>query len=67
MPRHFDDELEQVKEKVLRLGSIVEAMVENAVSSLVDCDSRLANDTIASDQRADLLEVEIDEACIRLV
>ena len=67
MPRHFDEELDQVKEKVLRLGSIVEVMVENAVSSLVDRDSRLANDTIASDQRADLLEVEIDEACIRVL
>jgi phosphate transport system protein len=67
MPRHFDEELEQLKEKVLRLGSIVEVMVEYAVASLVDRDSRLAQDTIDSDQRADLLEVEIDEACIRML
>jgi phosphate transport system protein len=67
MTRYFHEELDQVKEKVLRLGSIVEVMVENAVSSLVDRDSRLANDTIASDERADLLEVEIDEDCVRLL
>jgi phosphate transport system protein len=67
MPRHFDEELEQLKEKVLRMGSIVEVMVEYAVASLVDRDSRLAQDTIDSDQRADLLEVEIDEACIRML
>jgi phosphate transport system protein len=67
MTRHFQDELDQVKEKVLRLGSIVEVMVENAVTSLVDRDTRLADDTIASDQRADLLEVEIDDACIKLL
>ena len=67
MPRHFDEELEQLKEKVLRLGSIVEVMVEYAVASLIDRDSRLAQDTIDSDQRADLLEVEIDEACIRML
>ena len=36
MTQYFQDELEQVKEKVLRLGSIVEVMVENAVTSLVD-------------------------------
>jgi phosphate transport system protein len=67
MPRHFDEELEQLKEKVLRMGSIVEVMVEYAVASLVDRDSRLAQDTIDSDHRADMLEVEIDEACIRML
>jgi len=67
MTRHFQEELEQVKEKVLRLGSIVAVMVENAVTSLVDRDTGLAEDTIASDQRADLLEVEIDDACIKLL
>ncbi len=67
MTRYFHEELEQVKDKVLRLGSVVEVMVENAVTSMVDRDSRLANDTIASDSRADQLEVEIDEECIRLL
>ena len=67
MTRYFHEELEQVKEKVLRLGSIVEIMVENAVTSLVDRDSRLAEDTIASDERADHLEVEIDEDCVRML
>jgi phosphate transport system protein len=67
MTRYFHEELEQVKEKVLRLGSIVEIMVENAVTSLVDRDSRLAEDTIAADERADQLEVEIDEDCVRML
>ena len=67
MPRHFHEELEQVKEKTLKLGSLVEAMVENAVSSLVDRDSRLAEETIASDRKVDTLEVEINEDCIRLL
>ena len=67
MTRYFHEELEQVKEKVLRLGSIVEIMVENAVTSLVDRDSRLAEETIAADERADHLEVEIDEDCVRML
>jgi phosphate transport system protein len=67
MTRYFHEELEQVKEKVLKLGSLVEAMVENAVASLVDRDSRLAEETIASDDRADRLEVEIDEDCVRML
>ncbi len=67
MIRHFHEELDQVKEKTLKLGSLVEAMVENAVASLVDRDSRLAEETIASDQKVDSLEVEINEDCIRLL
>jgi phosphate transport system protein len=67
MPRHFHEELDQVKEKTLKLGSLVEAMVENAVSSLVDRDSSLAEETIASDRKVDTLEVEINEDCIRLL
>jgi phosphate transport system protein len=67
MPRHFHEELEQVKEKLLKLGSLVETMVERSVASLVDRDSRLAEEIIASDQKTDALEVEIDEDCIRLL
>jgi len=67
MIRHFHEELDQVKEKTLKLGSLVETMVENAVASLVDRDSRLAEETIASDQKVDSLEVEINEDCIRLL
>jgi phosphate transport system protein len=37
------------------------------VASLVDRDSRLAEETIASDQKVDSLEVEINEDCIRLL
>ena len=67
MPRHFHEELELVKEKTLRLGSLVETMVEQAVASLVDRDSRLAEEVIASDQKVDALDVEIDEDCLRLL
>ena len=67
MPRHFHEELEHVKEKTLKMGSLVEAMVERAVASLVDRDSRLAEEVIASDQKVDALDVEIDEDCLRLL
>jgi len=67
MPRHFHEELEQMKEKLLKLGSLVETMVERAVASLVDRDSRLAEEIIASDDRVDALDLEIDEDCLRLL
>ena len=67
MPRHFDDELEHLKEKLLKMGSLVEVMVERAVASLVDRDSRLAEEIIVSDNKVDGLEVEVNEECLRLL
>jgi len=67
MQRHFHEELELVKEKTLRLGSLVETMVEQAVASLVDRDSRLAEEVIASDRKVDILDLEIEEDCLRLL
>jgi len=67
MPRHFDDELEHLKEKLLKMGSLVEVMVERAVASLVDRDSRLAEEVIVSDNNVDSLEVEVNEECLRLL
>jgi len=67
MERHFHEELELVKEKTLKLGSLVETMVGRAVASLVDRDSRLADEVIASDQKVDFLDVEIDQDCLRLL
>ena len=67
MPRHFHEELELVKQKTLKLGSLVETMVERAVASLVDRDSRQAEDIIAADEKVDALDIEIDEDCLRLL
>jgi phosphate transport system protein len=67
MERHFHEALNQVKQKTLRMGSLVEDMVERAVTSLVDRDSHLAEETIAFDTKVDYLEVEIDGDCLRLL
>src|SRR4030042_5067306 len=67
MERHFQDKLNQVRQKTLRMGSLVEDMVERAVTSLVDRDSHLAEETIAFDEKVDHLEVEIDGDCLRLL
>jgi phosphate transport system protein len=67
MQRHFHDELNLVKQKILKLSSLVEDMVAQSVGSLVDRDLRLAEETIAWDAKVDGLEVEIDEDCIKLL
>lgn len=63
----FDNELEALKERVLKLGSMVETAIRDSVRSLVERDSELAKEVIKKDHQINALEVEIDEECIRLI
>jgi phosphate transport system protein len=63
----FDEELRSLKERVLRIGSLVEAAIRNSVKSLVERNSDLARKVIENDHKVNALDVEIDEECIRLI
>jgi phosphate transport system protein len=67
MERKFDEELKNLKDKILMLGALVEEQVQNAVNALVKRDSSLAKDVIEKDTQVNRIEVEIDEECIRLI
>lgn len=67
MMRHFDEELEQLKAKLLRMGGLAEAQIQGALEALTGRDSALAAQIIEGDHRVNALDVEIDEECIRLL
>lgn len=63
----FDDELQKLKEKLLKMGSLVEDAVKNSITALVDRDNALAQLVIDNDRLVNTLDVEIDEESIRLI
>lgn len=63
----FNEELEDVRSKVLQMGGIVEEQMVQAVEALLTGNRELAAEVIANDQRVNALEVEIDEECTRIV
>lgn len=63
----FDEELRYLKDKLLRMGSLVEEAIKNSVQALVDRDNGLAQRIIANDRVINTLDVEIDEESIRLI
>jgi len=65
--RQFNEELEEVRSKVLFMGGIVEEQLANAVKALVSGKAGLAREVIESDKRVNSLELEIDEECTRIV
>jgi phosphate transport system protein len=65
--RAFDEELTTLKQRMLRMGALVESQVANAIKALVDRNAELARAVIATDHEVNAYDVEIDEECIRLL
>ncbi len=63
----FDEELRQLKSKILKMGSLVEDAIKNSIASLVERDNALARKVIDNDRMVNTLDVEIDEEAIRLI
>src|SRR5688500_6426824 len=67
MQRHFDLELDDLKQKLLRMGAAVEDQVQTALRALVDRDNALAQRVIENDLRVNTFDVQIDEDSLRLL
>jgi phosphate transport system protein len=61
------EEIEHLREMVIRMASMVEAAIRDSVRSLVDRDSELAQRVIEGDHKINALDVQIDEECIKLL
>jgi phosphate transport system protein len=65
--RHFDEELADLKTKLLRMAGLAEDQIDKALTALVTRDSALARQVIERDHEVNTLDVEIDEESIRLL
>lgn len=65
--KQFEEELNQIKDKVVRLGGIVENQIADAIKALTERDSPLAEETIEKDHVVNGLEVDIDELCLKVL
>ncbi|MDP2166955.1 MAG: phosphate signaling complex protein PhoU [Thermodesulfovibrionales bacterium] len=63
----FDEELAHLKEKILKMGLLVEGSIRDSIKSLVERDGELAREVIMRDHQINALDVEIDEEGIRLI
>lgn len=63
----FDEELRELKEKILFEGELVQKGVRDAIAALLGRDSDLARKVIADDDLINTKEVEVDEFCLKLL
>ena len=65
--QRYNQELENIRTRVLKMGALVESQAEDAVKALLERDGNLAKKVASSDYKINRLEVEIDEECTQVI
>jgi len=65
--KQYDSELNGIRSRLLEMGGKVEFMLGDAMRSLVERDTELAEITIAFDHTINSLEMEIDGRCLEVL
>ncbi|HEY8095643.1 MAG TPA: PhoU domain-containing protein, partial [Methylobacter sp.] len=63
----FNKELEDVRNKVLTMGGLVEQQIELAVTAFSTGDLEMAELVIKQDNQVDALEMAIDQECMQIL
>jgi len=67
MERHFVRDLEELKERLLWMGSLAERAVHQATHAVLDADETLAQRVLSEEEAINELQMEIDERVVQLL
>ena len=65
--RHFQEELDQLKGRLLEMGGLAEDRVRLAVRALVERDHALVDRVLQNDGAINQLHIEVDDRCFKLL
>ena len=66
-PRHFEIELQALKNRLLRMGALVEERVHGAMQALMERRLEAAESIIVGDAEVNDMQIEIDDRCLKLL
>lgn len=67
MSQHLPRQIEQLKKRILYVGSMVEDAIANAITALINRDEVVARRVIAEDDEIDRMEVDVEEECLKIL
>src|SRR5271157_3078043 len=67
MERHFERDLEELKERLLWMGSLAERAVHQAIHSVLDAQETLAQTVLREEPAINELQIEIDDRVVQLL
>jgi phosphate transport system protein len=65
--QQFNEEMENLRNQVMKMGGLVEQQIGNAIDALYKLDVSKAEKVIRKDHKVNALEVNIDEECARIL
>src|ERR1700689_4325779 len=67
MERHFERDLDELKQRLLWMGSLAERAVHQAVHAVLDAEENLAETVLSEEDTINEMQIEIDERIQRLL
>ncbi|MGH9796063.1 MAG: phosphate signaling complex protein PhoU [Candidatus Acidiferrales bacterium] len=67
MERHFVRELDELRERLLWMGSLAERAVQQSVQAILEADARLARNVIEQEDAVNEMQIEIDDRVLHLL
>jgi phosphate transport system protein len=67
MTKHIERQVTHLKERILRVGTLVEEAISKSITALINRDVSLAQRVMASDEEIDRMEVEVEEECLKIL
>ncbi len=67
MERHFEKDIEELRERLLWMGGLAERAVQLAVSAVLDSKEDAAREVLAGEDAINELQIEIDERAVQLL
>ncbi len=62
--RHFEDQLQELKGRLVTMGTAAESMIERAVKSLLERDATRLPEVFKTEEDVNQLHMEVDERVI---
>jgi phosphate transport system protein len=67
MKRHYEEELNALKETVLRMGGLVEKMTHVVIQALVERKPEMLGEVRVLETQVNQLHIDIDEICLEMI
>ena len=61
MQRHFDEQIQELHEKLLLMGSLAESMIQAAMRALIERSESVSQEIRRKEKEVNELQIEIDD------
>src|SRR4051794_40252928 len=64
--RHFEEQLQELFQRIVLMGTLAESMIQTPIASLVKRNDSLVEDVFLKEDEVNALQVEVDDRAVRL-